>query len=254
LWDPQFFKGEGGSNPDATVDVHYHNGSWSIIHHLADSKIVARETQYGITNRPDAVAGRATWGGHLRRNPYLYMQGQLFRADDGGWQYGETLMDRLHDDAQIMSVTFLCRRTDITTASTPTYAPSPTSSYGGFSVPLVIDNAGLHMNVKLGPMVYDMIVDTGATYGMVTATVAESLVASGMADWGNDSTIVLADGSEHPQHSVVVHSIEVSGHSASNVRFGVTPNNNAAMLFGFNALSQFGKFTVDASKSRIMFQ
>jgi len=139
------------------------------------------------------------------------------------------------------------------THNPPTYTPSTAPSYGGFDVPLLVDNMGLHIDVTLGPMVYNMIVDTGATYGSITATIAESLVASGLADWGTGMTSVLADGSEHQLRTVVVHSVEVGGRYASNVDFSVTQNNNAQMLFGMNALNQFGKFTVDASNSRIMF-
>jgi hypothetical protein len=122
--------------------------------------------------------------------------------------------------------------------------PQQAPSYdGGFSVPLRTDNSGLHMKVKLGPMVYDMIVDTGATIGAVTATIAESLVASGLADWGQ----------ERQGRTVIVHSVQVGGRTANNVRFGITENNNAVMLLGINTLSRFGAFTVDLANSRLRF-
>ena len=134
----------------------------------------------------------------------------------------------------------------------PTYS-APAPSYSGFGVPMTADNAGLHIAVKLGPMTYGMIVDTGATLGSVTGAIAESLVASGLADWGQGGTSILADGSRHEQRSVIVHSVEIGGRTASNVEFSVEPNNNATMLFGMSALNQFGRFTVDTQNGRLLF-
>jgi hypothetical protein len=134
-----------------------------------------------------------------------------------------------------------------------TTAPGTTLADSGFGVPLIADNAGLHIAVKLGPMTYSMIVDTGATFGSVSETIAESLIASGLADSGRGMTSVLADGSEHQVRTVVVHSIEIGGRTASNIEFGVESNNNAVMLFGMNALNQFGKFTIDVQNNRLVF-
>jgi predicted aspartyl protease len=259
---PRIFKGKVGRNPVTSIFVHYdpNDGVWSISHTLADGKRINREDQYSVANRTDFNAPTtAAWGGSLNRNVNLYMEGQIFYAD-GAWQYEEDLWDTARGNIKVMQATATCHiegesPTIAAQPNPPSYSSqAPAPSYGNsFAVPMTADNAGLHIAVKLGPMTYGMIVDTGATLGSITEVIAESLVTSGLAEWGDSGTSVLADGSEHVQRSVIVHSVELGGRIAFNVQFSVQPNNNATMLLGMSALNQFGRFTVDGQNGRLVF-
>jgi clan AA aspartic protease (TIGR02281 family) len=123
--------------------------------------------------------------------------------------------------------------------------PTETQLAERFSVPLASDGAGLHILVRLGPWTYDMVLDTGATIGAVSKSAAEKLVGEGEATWDGSDTFTLADGSQRDARRIVASHVEIGGHTIHDVEFSVNENGNGLMLFGLNALSRFGKFSVD---------
>jgi hypothetical protein len=136
----------------------------------------------------------------------------------------------------------------------PLVAPAPASSYSSsFTVPLIPDGSGENVSVKLGSTYYTMILDTGATTGLVPPEVAIALISRGEATEVGGGTITIADGSERAERRINVYSVQLGDHTIHNVMFGVGQSGNNTMLFGLLPLSRFGKFTVDAQNSALMF-
>ena len=132
--------------------------------------------------------------------------------------------------------------------------PAPASSYSSsFTVPLIPDGSGENVSVKLGPTYYTMTLDTGATSGLVPPEVADALTSRGEATEVGGGMITIADGSERAERRINVYSVQLADHTIHNVMFGVGQSGNNTMLFGLLPLSRFGKFTVDAQNSALMF-
>ena len=118
--------------------------SWSVIHHLADSTVVARETQYSMVDASQGV-GAGAWAGYLNRNHNLQMIGRLtIDKQSDGLVYEEFLYDRGHGDRLIMHSQTNCAPTTTVFQSTPpTLQPSaPASISRGNSVPIYFDRDG----------------------------------------------------------------------------------------------------------------
>jgi hypothetical protein len=121
-----------------------------------------------------------------------------------------------------------------------------------FSVPLVVEDGGFKTPVGLGSSFYSMTVDTGATSGLVTESVAIALLAKGEATEIEGGSSANAQGSIVQERRIIVTNVTLDGHTVHNVMFGVGPN-GGGMLFGLLPLAQFGKFTIDAQSSQMVF-
>jgi clan AA aspartic protease (TIGR02281 family) len=250
---PQVFKGKVGRNPVTSIFVHYNpnNGAWSISHTLADGKRINREDQYNITDRTSdarAHGAAAGWSGYLGRNPYLFMNGQLFYAVR---------------TVEVMRATAACRvegesPTITAQPSPPTYSPptysAPAPSYGnGFAVPIANTGSRAYVAVNLGiAQTATMLIDTGCTDMTVTQSIADALLQSGAASASAPMNVTFADGSIHSVQQITIHQIEIGGHALSNVNAGVSPN-SADMLLGFPILNKLGKFTIDTQNNQLVF-
>ena len=90
---------------------------------LADSTVVARETQYSIADASQGT-GATKWVGNLNRNHDLHMVGQLtIDKQSDGLVYEEFLYDRGHSDQLIRHSQANCKRATTTVAQSAKQEP-----------------------------------------------------------------------------------------------------------------------------------
>jgi Aspartyl protease len=146
----------------------------------------------------------------------------------------------------------VCNQPGYTCSSPASGTPAPTATAGSFSVPLIVEDGGFKTPVGLGSSFYSMTVDTGATSGLVTESVAAALLVRGDATEIEGGNSTIADGSTLHERRISVANVTLNGHTIHNVVFGVGPN-GGGMLFGLLPLSQFGRFTIDPVNSLLVF-
>jgi clan AA aspartic protease (TIGR02281 family) len=137
----------------------------------------------------------------------------------------------------------------------PTYsAPAAPPSYGGaFSVPIANTGSRAYVAVNLGgAQTATMLIDTGCTDMTVTQSIADAMLQRGDAETLSPMNVTYADGSIHSVQQILIHRIEIGGHTLSNVSAGVSPN-SADMLLGFPILNKLGKFTIDTQNNQLVF-
>ena len=117
-----------------------------------------------------------------------------------------------------------------------------------------IVNAGNEVLAQLtvGSQPVVMVVDTGANEMSITDSVAKSLVARGEAEWTSDATIAIADGSRVKEGRVVIHEVQIGLHVLSAITAGVVPD-SAPMLLPFPVLNRVGRFTIDTTANKLIF-
>jgi clan AA aspartic protease (TIGR02281 family) len=241
--------------------------SWSVIHHLADSTVVARETQYSMADASQGVG----WAGHLNRNHDLHMVGRLTTDEQSdGLVYEEFLYDRGHSDQLILHSRTNCKRaTTIVVQSAPPETPSlveassapPTpqasarpSMPRGEGVPIYFERGGsaVYVDVILGSQAAHMLIDTGATKPTVSESLAQELLSRGEAAEGPQARVQLADGSTIIARIIYVHTFKIGDKILRDIEAGVTPD-GTDMLLGFPVLNQVGRFTIDTNTNRLIF-
>lgn len=115
-------------------------------------------------------------------------------------------------------------------------------------VPLRASQGGLVATGTVdGSLKLDFMVDSGASFVCIPASVAETLKRQGQLgpyDHRGYGMAILADGSRVPAELVVLHSLEVGGHKATNVLACVTKG-PGALLLGQSFLKRFKSWSVD---------
>lgn len=124
-------------------------------------------------------------------------------------------------------------------------------------VPLIKDpNANAyHLMASLNGEEYDFIFDTGASGLLINKAVFDDLTRKGkltQADFLGTSQAVIANGSTINIDVVNIRSLEIGGQVLNDLRAGVVDNNNAALLFGQDALSKFGTVTIDYNQGKLI--
>ncbi len=124
-------------------------------------------------------------------------------------------------------------------------------------VPLIKDpNANAyHLMASLNGEEYDFIFDTGASGLLINKAVFDDLTRKGkltQADFLGTSQAVIANGSTINIDVVNIRSLEIGGQVLNDLRAGVVNNNNAALLFGQDALSKFGTVTIDYNQGKLI--
>ena len=269
--------GETGRNGVISTKVSFDpvRSSWSVIHYLADSTVVARETQYSIADASQGT-GATKWVGNLNRNHDLHMVGQLtIDKQSDGLVYEEFLYDRGHSDQLILHSQANCKRATTTVAQSAKQEPpsaaqppavSPTAAPPalqrsalasmplGNSVPIYFERDGraVFVDVILGSQPAHMLIDTGATDVTVSESLAQALLSRGEADEGPSAQVQLADGSTTTTRNISVHTFKIGDNVLRDVSAGVTPD-GTDMLLGFPVLNQIGRFTIDTINKRLIF-
>jgi hypothetical protein len=124
-------------------------------------------------------------------------------------------------------------------------------------VPLIKDpNANAyHLMASLNGEEYDFIFDTGASGLLINKAVFDDLTRKGkltQADFIGTSQAVIANGSTININVVNIRKLEIGGQVLNDLRAGVVDNNNAALLFGQDALSKFGSVTIDYNQAKLI--
>jgi clan AA aspartic protease (TIGR02281 family) len=114
------------------------------------------------------------------------------------------------------------------------------------------DGQSLVLDVGLGEMVREFILDTGASSMTVTADVAAQLVAAGHATPHGAETVTYADGKPHVVQTITIDKVRVGTHFVHDVHATVTPS-GAPMLLGLDVLNAIGRFEIDAPHRTLTF-
>lgn len=133
----------------------------------------------------------------------------------------------------------------------------PALSQTQIEVPLIKDpNANAyHLMASLNGEEYDFIFDTGASGLLINKAVFDDLTRKGkltQADFIGTSQAVIANGSTININVVNIRTLEIGGQVLNDLRAGVVDNNNAALLFGQDALSKFGSVTIDYNQGKLI--
>jgi len=243
------------------IDVTKDGPTWRVFHWLNDGRLISREDQYDMTDRPGS---EAMWVGRHKRNPALVMAGHVMGSNEG-ISYQETLYDTAHGNRLVASILATCQPKRAASAYVPPapQAPMPLSMpaggarqpgpQDGDSVPIVVtDGAQAHVNVMLGSIAVTMLVDTGATIGSVDPLIAQNLITSGEASEAGTITVVLAGGRQVEVRRIVVNTLTIGAHRVNNVSMMVN-DQSSPMLLPFTVLNQMGRVNIDLANRRLAF-
>jgi clan AA aspartic protease (TIGR02281 family) len=120
----------------------------------------------------------------------------------------------------------------------------------GDSVPFFMIHGAMHVQVNIGGILSDMMLDTGANVSSVTPAIADRLIAAGKATEMESVTVNLADGSNRTERMVKISSLTIGSHTRTEVAVTVS---DGEMLLGLPVLNAIGRFTIDAGASQLIF-
>ena len=98
-----------------------------------------------------------------------------------------------------------------------------------------------------------MLVDTGSTSLTVNESLAQRLLARGLAQEGPQGIATLADGSQREQQNVIIDTVTIGSHVLHDVLAGVSPD-GSDMLLGLSVLNKIGRFTIDGANHKLIFR
>lgn len=111
------------------------------------------------------------------------------------------------------------------------------------------------VGVNIGSVIkLPFILDTGASECVIPAYVAMTLYKNGLitkADFLDDKIYSLADGSEVRCRRIVIRKLVIGKYLLKNVEFAVSPNADAPLLLGQNALKKLGNVSINYSNNTI---
>jgi clan AA aspartic protease (TIGR02281 family) len=138
-------------------------------------------------------------------------------------------------------------------APAPVYTPAPAyQPPSQISVPLTWADLGWHVDVQMGSIRHQMVLDTGASAISLNSSTAEALVARGEAQWGQPITVSMADGREQSERTITINTVSIGGYTRQRVPAMVHNDDNGNELFGVAVLNSAGRFTIDAQSGRLM--
>jgi clan AA aspartic protease (TIGR02281 family) len=253
-WRYNLGSADGYVVQSTTISYDPSNGSWSVIHFMANGQSDNRSVNYQITNRPD-LQNAYGWSGTQVSNPNFYMVGQLYTLH-GRRFYQETAFDRAHLNKPVFDATAVCDPANGPSSSPGNAAPAPAtaaSPSGDYIQLYAADNGrALYVYIDIGPSMQRVLIDTGSTHLTVTESLAGRLLAQGNAHEGPGGTVTLADGSTHSGRNIIIDDVSIGAHVLHNIVAGVGPD-NADMLLGMSLLNQIGRFTIDSANHKLIF-
>ena len=138
----------------------------------------------------------------------------------------------------------------------PAPAPQPPVAQGSAhdSMPITLVGTKVIAPVILGgSLAVDMMIDTGCTDLAITQSIADQLLASGQATYGEDVEYTLADGSKHINKTLNIETVSIGGHVLHNVHAGIGEE-GGMLLLGFTVLQQISpKFSIDSAAGVLTF-
>jgi len=114
------------------------------------------------------------------------------------------------------------------------------------------EGRALYTYIDIGPWPQRMLVDTGSTRLTVNESLAQRLLARGLAHEGPQGIATLADGSQREQQSVIIGTVTIGSHVLHGVLAGVSPD-GSDMLLGLWVLNKIGRFTIDGANHKLIF-
>jgi clan AA aspartic protease (TIGR02281 family) len=120
------------------------------------------------------------------------------------------------------------------------------ASGGNLYAPAVVD----------GSLALKFVVDSGASDVCIPADVARTLTRMGKltrSDARGSGTAVLADGSQVQAERVMIHSIQVGGHTVKNVLASVT-DAEGSLLLGQSFLRRFKSWSIDNDRKVLILR
>jgi hypothetical protein len=138
----------------------------------------------------------------------------------------------------------------------PTAPTTPPVAQGSAhdSMPItVIGTKAIAPVILGGSLAVDMMIDTGCTDLAITPAIANQLLASHQATYGEDVEYTLADGSKHINKTLNIDTASIGGHVLHNVHAGIGED-GSMLLFGFTILQQISpKFSIDTVAGMLTF-
>jgi predicted aspartyl protease len=250
------------SNPVARIAVGYSwdDHTWRVFHQLRSGAVVARQTQYGMT---DASNDRRTqWQGRLLRQPWLFMVGEI-KQDGAEYVYHEWMYDSKRGNALVMQAMARCTARTPNNLPTPTAklderatqpyaeAPAPTqqpppqaATRSRDSVKIIVSEGSraIHVDVLLGGMPIRMLVDTGANSSQVPQSFASMLLRSGAAIDAGTAPVRYANGQVSKEQVIRIRELRIGSHVIKDVIATVV---DGPPLLGFPVFNGIAPFTID---------
>ena len=267
------------------VGYSYDDHAWRVFHQLRSGAVVARQTQYGMTDVSNSV--KTQWQGRLLRQPWLFMIGEV-RTLEGGYVYHEWMYDSKQGNRLVMQAIARCTArapalpTPTSQAPTQPYGQTvvqaPTQQYqqptqpmpqtspqapsatrfsspnatGKDSVPIIVDKVrgSVHVDVLLGGMPLRMLVDTGANSSQIPPSFASMLIRNGNAVVVGTAPITYANGSKSTEQVLRVRELRIGSHVVRDVLVTVS---DGSPLVGFPVIDGIAPFTIDTRAGELVW-
>lgn len=128
---------------------------------------------------------------------------------------------------------------------------------GPVYVPLERGNGVFYVRIKVNDVPMRFVFDTGASVISLSLTEANFLVKQGTlteSDFDGEEFFSDAVGNINMSYKVNLRTIEIGGVTLHNVPASVVPNQDASLLLGQSALSQFDKVSVDYKQNMLILE
>jgi clan AA aspartic protease (TIGR02281 family) len=242
------------ANPIVSISVSQEGhvgGAWQIIYRLADGTAVSRSQQYHIADYSDASSSK--WKGQLRRNPNLWMVGEIFR-DGASYRYREFIRDASRGGQVAMDMSARCVDDSFALPVSPR-GVDQAQIVGHETVPMLADGGTFKVPVTInGQLTLDFIVDSGAADVSIPADVVLTLVRTGTlaeSDFLDSRTYRLADGSTIPSQRFLIRSLKVGDKVLENITGSVAPV-AGSLLLGQSFLTRFKSWSIDNQRQALV--
>ena len=243
------------ANPVVSISVSQEGnvgGGWQILHQLTDGTVVSRGQQYHIADYSDASSTK--WKGQLRRNPNLWMVGEIFR-EGTGYRYREFIRNASTGGQVAMDMSARCVDDKVVAQPAFPRGVDQVLTGGHETVPMLADGGTFKVPVAInGQLTLDFIVDSGAADVSIPADVVLTLVRTGTlaeSDFLNSRTYRLADGSTVPSQRFMIRSLRVGDKVLENVTGSVAPV-AGGLLLGQSFLTRFKSWSIDNQRQALV--
>lgn len=243
------------ANPVVSISVSQEGnvgGGWQILHLLADGTVVSRGQQYHIADYSDASSTK--WKGQLRRNPNLWMVGEIFR-EGTGYRYREFIRNASTGGQIAMDMSARCVDDKVVAQPNFPRGVDQVLTGGHETISMLADGGTFKVPVSInGQLTLDFIVDSGAADVSIPADVVLTLIRTGTiaeSDFLNSRTYRLADGSTVPSQRFLIRSLRVGDKVLENVTGSVAPV-AGGLLLGQSFLTRFKSWSIDNQRQALV--
>lgn len=279
---PQTLVGEDANDPNPVtqiaVDYSWDDHAWRVFHQLRNGAVVSRQAQYGMADLSNNH--KTQWQGRLLRQPWLFMIGEVKGNDRGEFTYNEWMYDSKRGNRLVMQAFARCtERAPQQQLPTPTAKVEPTQPYAQApaqapvpqaqtpaptqqppapqvaartkdSVPIIIGQYGVNVDVLLGGMPIRMMVDTGANSSQIPQSFASMLISNGNAVVHGTAPITYANGSKSTEQVLRVRELRIGSHVVRDVLVTIS---DGPPLIGFPVIDGIAPFTIDTRAGELVW-